>query len=77
MTLTLKYAFFRQKNATTGRLIELAFVVMAFSSIAALVLADNLALTFVALATALSCFAAFSLFGSAEKIRRTISERRD
>ncbi|MCJ2378640.1 hypothetical protein LNL84_17665 [Vibrio sp. ZSDZ34] len=77
MTLTLKYAFFRQKNAITGRMIELAFILMAFSSIATLLTAENLLLTFAALTTALCCFGAFSLFSSAEKVRRVISQPRD
>ncbi len=74
MTLTLKYAFFRKNNAMTGRLIELAFILLAFASIGALLTAEQLHLTLTALATALSCFAAFSFFSSAEKIRRRIGE---
>ncbi len=73
MTLTSKYALFRKNRPTTGRLIELVFILIAFSSIAALLAAENLHLTLTALVIALSCFAVFFFFSAAEKIRHSLN----
>lgn len=71
MTLTLKYALFRKNNPTTGRLVELFIILVAFTSLGTLLTAEHLVLTLSALTISLGCFGALSFFRAAEKVRHT------
>lgn len=72
MELTLKYAFFRHRNQSKGRLIESIVITLAMISMGILITANQLVLILPALCTTISCVGAFWFFRRAEAIRRSM-----
>lgn len=72
MELTLKYAFFRHRNQSKGRLIESVVITLAIISMGILMTADQLPLILPALCTTITCVGAFWFFRRAEVIRRSM-----
>jgi hypothetical protein len=72
MELTLKYAFFRHRNQSKGRVIESVVIALAIISMGILMTANQLLLILPALCTTTSCVGAFWFFRRAEAIRRSM-----